>query len=171
MEPKRAVRNLILLTGLLLHGCGFQLRGSSESETGLSSSRLSPIQILGLEDRTFLRRELENRLINAGAEIGGNTAAAASRLRISDQHSDRRTLTVDNAGKVVDYELSESLSFALVDSTGNELLSPQTITLTQTYRSQEIRLLGSEHEEQAVREELWRRISDRILRRLSAQLR
>ena len=71
---------------------------------------------------------------------------------------------------MVEYELRESLGFELADRAGN----PCTHTVRQCdsdLHQQSDAGLGSQQEESYLREDMWRRLSSQILRRLSTQLR
>jgi LPS-assembly lipoprotein len=166
-----ALRILILLAMLiLLQGCGFQLRGTEASGVNLPPD-ISPVQIQGLANRNILKLELENRFLTSGIQITDDAEQAVSVLQITNRRSDRRVLTVDSSGKVIDYELNESLSFNLTDRAGNERVAMQSVNLIQSYTNRATQLLGSEQEETSLREDLWRRLSDQVFRRLSVQLR
>ena len=171
MKPATAVRFATLLTLLvLLQGCGFHLRGSGESAANLPAD-ISPLHIQGLDQRDFLRTELEYIFVNSGIQVTDNASEAASLLRIHSRQSDRRVLTVNNRGKVLEYELLETLSFELTDRAGNVRVPQQSLDLTQIYTYRGRQVLGGQREETYLREDMWRRMSDQILRRISAQLR
>jgi len=169
MNPKTALRNFLLLALLvLLQGCGFHLRGSSVSAN--LPAAISPIHIQGLPSSDVFRQELESQLLNSDAQVTNDAAQAASLMRITNKRSKRRVLTVNSSGKVLEYELKESLSFSLSDRAGNERIPVQSVQLIQIYTNSEDDVLGGEHEEDSLREEMWRRLADQVLRRLSAQL-
>lgn len=171
MKLTTAVHLLILLTLLtLVQGCGYHLRGSGASTADLPAD-ISPLHIQGLAQRDFLRLELENMFLNSGIQVSDNAAEAASLLRITDRQSDRRVLTVNSRGKVVEYELRETLGFELADRAGNLRVPVQSLDLVQIYTNRQEQVLGSQREEDYLREDLLRRMSDQVLRQISAQLR
>ncbi len=168
----RPIHFTLLLTGilLLLQGCGFQLRGTGTDRASLPSS-INPVYIQGPTGGDRLKAELETVLHNADVEATDDPTQAATKLRISDRTSNRRVLSIDGNGKVLEFELNEGLSFDLVDTAGEELISRQRITVTQSYINAEILVLGKQQEEQFLREGMWQRIADQMIRRMVAQLR
>lgn len=166
------VSRIILLLGLALAltGCGFHLRGTNAAVAKLPSS-ISPIYIKGLQLGHYLRTELENRFISSGTAVTEEPLEAAATLRISSLNSDRKVLAVDSSGKIVEYLLTERLTFDLVDRTGAELLQAQPVNMAQSYINPEEQVLGALQEEQTLREDMWRRMVDQIIRRMVAQLR
>lgn len=171
MKTETALQTIIFLALLaLLQGCGFHLRGTGTSAANLPAD-ISPLLIEGLAQRDFLKLELENMFINSGIQVTNDTAEAASILRITGRQSDRRVKTVDSRGKVVEYELRESLGFELADRAGNLRAPIQSVSVIQIYTNRATQVLGSQQEESYLREDMWRRLSSQILRRLSTQLR
>lgn len=171
MKPTTAVRFVTLLALLaLLQGCGFNLRGSGESAANLPAD-ISPLHIQGLDQRDFLRLELEYMFVNSGIQVTDNAAEAASLLHIRSRQSDRRVQTVNSRGKALEYELRESFEFELTDGAGNVRVPAQSLELAQIYTNRGKQVLGGQREENYLREDMWRRMSDQILRRVSAQLR
>jgi len=167
----RPVHLTLLLIGtlLLLQGCGFQLRGTSATSSSLPSG-ISPIYIQGPASGDLLKVELETLLHSADAEATNDPTQAASKLRISDRTSNRRVLSVDGNGKVLEFELNEGLSFDLVDAAGVELVPRQRINVTQSYINAEVQVLGKQQEEQFLREGMWQRMADQMIRRMITQL-
>lgn len=169
MKSIFCLRYLLLLALLaLLQGCGFQLRGGDTSSMEVPAS-IGPLLIQGLPQHDALRLDLEQRLIDSNIEITESAAEATSILRISERKRDRRTQTVDSKGKVLEYELQESLQFQLNDRTGNILVPMQSISANAIYTYQK-QVLGGQQEENFLRKDLWRRLADQIMIRLSKQL-
>lgn len=171
MKIMTAVRYLLLLVlATLVQGCGFHLRGTGASDALLPAD-ISPLYIRGLAHGDFMKLELEDLFVNSDIAVTDNPAEASSTLRITGRKSDRRVQTVDNRGKVVEYELRERLGFELVDRAGNVRVPAQSLELVQIYTNRKNQVLGSQQEESNLREDMWRRMSDQILRRVSLQLR
>lgn len=170
MKPTACCLRYLLLLALLtlVQGCGFQLRGSGTSSMQLPAD-IGPVLIQGLSQHDTLRLELEQRLIDGNIKLAESAADAANILRISERKSDRRTQTVDSKGKVLEYELRESVSFQLNDRAGNQRVPMQSVGTSAIYTYQK-GVLGSKQEENFLRKDLWRRLADQIVIRLSRQL-
>ncbi len=169
-NSKRLTGILLIAVALIIQGCGFHLRGTQSTTATLPQS-ISPLHVAGLEQGNYLKGQLENRLIDSNIQILADSADAASTLRIGSLKSDRRVLAVDSRGKILEYLLTESLRFDLVDAQGVELVPAQTVNMTQAYINPEDQVLGALQEERSLREDMWRRMVDQILRRMAAQLR
>jgi LPS-assembly lipoprotein len=156
---------------LLLQGCGFHLRGSDGTMGASLPASVSPVYIQGLENGGDLRRILEERLYAAGAQLTNDPTAAASQLRISNRSSERRVVAVDGQGKVIEYQLSERLRFSLKGAQDVQWVEPQPVSAVQSYLNPETEVLGKQSEEASLRQDMYRRIADQIVRRLEAQLR
>jgi len=162
---------LLLLLPLLLQGCGFHLRGSGSGPVSQLPADISPVYIQGVNSSDRLYSVLTQALKAGGVEVTGNPDAAASRLQISGRRSDREVLAIDSTGKVIEYELIEGLSFSLIANDGSERVKPQQINVAQSYISADVAILGKADEESALRENMYQRLSDQMVRRLVAQLR
>jgi len=162
----RILVTLILL--LALQGCGFKLRGSSSATLPES---LSPMLIEGLGGNDATRRQLQSLLLESGLQLTPKRAQAGSVLQLQDRQSKRRVIAIDSGGKVVEYELYESLRFSLSNAAGEALLETQQVTLLRTHLNPEVEVLGKQQEEQILRQEMRKDLADQILRRIAAQLR
>ncbi|HEB96813.1 MAG TPA: hypothetical protein ENI96_10340 [Sedimenticola thiotaurini] len=163
---------LLLLLPLLLQGCGFHLRGTGgDSAGGRLPAAISPVYIQGVATGDRLYPALAGALRAGGAGVTTDPAAAASRLLIDGRRSDRRVLSVDSRGKVLEYQLDEGLRFRLVTADGAERVKPQSIDVVQTYLSADVLVLGKAEEERTLRVGMYQRIADQLVRRLVAQLR
>lgn len=160
-----------LLLLALLQGCGFHLRGTEGASKSALPSGVGPVFVQGLSRGDYLRQQIEERLIASQTGFATVADQASSRLRIGNRVSDRRVLAVDSNGKVIEYELRETVAFSLSDTSGATRVPEQSITLMQSYINPETEVLGGAQEEQRLRQEMWRRMADQILRRLAAQLR
>ncbi len=152
---------LTLAVLLILQGCGFHLRGGLQGES-------VPLTYLkgGGDQRggqTGLRGELSR--VNG---ITDNAASAEMALTIISENFTRHVLSVGTTGKVREYELRYVARFAVSDKTGTELLAPQTISLTRDYRFDTTQVLGSNAEEDTLRQDMARDAAQQILRRLQA---
>ncbi len=167
MLVKQPIRTLlpILISVLLLSGCGFQLRGG----VSLPAS-LSPVHIQGIGQQDALHRELTQLIRYGDLETTDHRQQAGSVLLISHRSSDRRVLSVDGNGKVAEYELHEGVRFTLLDGKGRTLVESQPVDTLTTYLNSETEVLGKQQEEQQLRDDIRRDLAAQIMRRLQAQM-
>ncbi|MGV6826601.1 MAG: LPS-assembly lipoprotein LptE [bacterium] len=157
---------LLLLVSVWLAGCGFQPRG----ELPQLSGSLSPMQIKGINNTHPFRRILEDRLVIAGIKLTDDTAANST-LRIHKIKSDRVTLSVDNRNKTVEYEISNSVDFSLLGTSGTTLTERQKISARQILFNPGDDLLGRTQEETLLRRDMYEDIANRIITRIKHQAR
>lgn len=150
---------------LALSACGFQLRGQADLP-----SDISPVFVQGLGEYDPIRRELTAQLGFSDIEITETKAEAGSVLKISARQSEKRVLSVDSHGKVAEYELHESLKFALHDAKGEQLLPEQRVALNRDYINTGEQELGKQEEEQMLRQDMRRDLASEIMRRMQIGL-
>ncbi len=159
-----AVLMVVLLA--LLQGCGFQLRGAAE----LPSS-ISPLYIQGVGEHDPLRRDFRQVFNGANVQLTTDQSKASSILGITRQKQDRRVLSVDSRGKVVEYEIHQSLEFELLDADGASLIERQSVGAQRAYENPETGILGKDQEEKLLRRDLRRDLVRRVIYRMQEQLR
>ena len=154
---------LIALTIATLEGCGFHLREAVELPPSLS-----PLRIHGLGEFDPLRNDLREILTEANVQVTDNPtgASASSILQIHKQNRERRVLSVDEGGKVVEYEIHYGLQFDLVDDNGAQLVKKQGVGVQRAYVNPDTGILGKEQEEVLMRRDMRLELARRIVGRL-----
>jgi LPS-assembly lipoprotein len=169
MRPAASLRSPLLpLLGLLaLAGCGFQLRVAATLPPAVN-----PMLIQGAPAHDLLRVEFENLLEQGGVVLTNQRGEARTILTIQDRKSDKRVLSVDQHGKVAEYELHESVRFRVTRPDGSELVPLQRATISRSYvNTGGEQALGKQAEELLLRDDMRRDLLAQVLRRLEAQLR
>ncbi len=160
-----AIAALVILVTALLSACGFQLRGSVELPAVLKSTLLQagdPWEGVA----AALRIELES----SGARITTQADEATAILRLDNERSQRRVLSVGRGGKASEYELFEEVTFSLQDNRGRVLLEPQTLRLTRDLVFDENQLLGKVSEIDELRNQMRRSLARQIITRIRTSL-
>lgn len=135
---------LALLCVALLLGCGFQLRGKVELPPEMSRT-----YITGLPRFTEFGANLRRQLRANGIEVVDAADESTATLRITRNRRGKRVLSVNDKGKVQEYELSVSVAFE-VKGQDTMLLDNQTISLQREFLFDENDVLGKAQEEQLV---------------------
>ncbi|HEC15205.1 MAG TPA: hypothetical protein ENI99_01315 [Sedimenticola sp.] len=164
-KTRLATWTFILLALAALQGCGFHLRGSAQLPPSIS-----PLRIHGLADLDPLRNDLRQVLTEAGLRVTDKQADAGSILQIYKQDRNRRVLSVDERGKVVEYELHYGLEFDLVDGDGTRLVEKQDVGVQRAYVNPQTGILGKEQEEALMNRDMRLDLARRIVERLQEQL-
>jgi LPS-assembly lipoprotein len=155
---------LVALAGLaaLLAGCGFHLQGALSLPEGVRSvhfatrDQLSPFAV-------ELRRALER----SGASVSGSASGADAVIRVLQERTGRRVLSVSARNTPQEYEIFYMVEFA-IDRAGKEALAPQRLDLTRYFSFDESLLLAKDREEAVLREAMARDLADLVLRQLES---
>lgn len=155
-----------LLLTTLLAGCGFQPRG----ELPQLQAQLSPMQIRGIGVAHQFRRTLEDRLAIAGVSLATDKDVA-SVLQFYRVKFDRQTLSVDDRNKTVEYEISVRADFSLKSTQGDIQLPRQSMAVRRILFNPGTDLLGRTQEEELLRRDMYKELSNQLIVRLQHQAR
>jgi len=155
---------LTVLTAL--QGCGFHLRGNVEA---LPPS-VSPLYIHGLAKFDPLHRDLQQILKEAQVQVTKDRSTAKTALQVLSQNQERRVLSVDNRGKVAEYEIHHALKFNLIAADGTQLVEPQSVGTQYAYENPETDVLGKRQEEETRNRDVRLDLARRIVSRIQEQL-
>jgi LPS-assembly lipoprotein len=156
----RAARAALALT-VALGGCGFRLAGSEHLPAVLAKPYLSV-----KDPYTDFAREFERQLKSSGALLQPGRQDASATIEVTKDLVEQRTLSVSARNIPTDYELRYTVTFD-VKGPDNEILAPQTITLSRDYSFEENVLLAKEHEADILRAQMARDLSTMAMRVLS----
>jgi len=150
----------VLAALLLMAACGFKPRGSVPQV-----SLAEPVQIVGVAKYSALHKSLSNQLQRAGVKLVDKSVDALT-LRISDHRSTSRLLTVDSGNDSVERELEESFKFTLRHPQRGNLIETQPLRVLRILYQPETERLGSDREEDRLRDDMRRDLAKRLLRQL-----
>jgi len=156
---------LVVLLLTALQGCGFQLRGAADLPPSIN-----PLFLSGVGEYDPLRKDLRQMLDGSGVQITADQSKAGAILKVSKQNQDRRVLSVDSRGKVVEYEIHQTLEFELLDAGGAQLMVSQSVGAQRAYENSETGVLGKDQEEKLLRRDLRLDLVRRIVNRMQEQL-
>jgi LPS-assembly lipoprotein len=150
-----------LVLSLALGACGFRLAGSEHLPAVLAKPYLSV-----KDPYTDFSREFERQLKGSGAVLQLGRQDATATIEVTKDLTEQRTLAVSARNIPTDYELRYTVTFA-VKGPDNEILAPQTITLSRDYSFEENELLAKEHEADILRAQMARDLATMAMRVLS----
>jgi LPS-assembly lipoprotein len=102
-----------------------------------------------------------------GATLTPQRTAATAVVHIDQDATGQRVLSVSATNTPTEYEIFYTITYS-VTSGDQELLSPQTLTLTRDYSFDEEALLAMEHEEDILRAALARDLVGIVMSRLAS---
>jgi LPS-assembly lipoprotein len=146
---------------LALSACGFRLAGSRPLPAILARSYLSV-----RDPYTEFAREFEHQLKSSGALVQSVRQNSTATIDVTKDFVEQRTLSVSTRNIPTDYELIYTVTFS-VRGADQELLAPQTISVSKDYSFQENELLATQHEADILREQMARDLVSIAMRRLA----
>ncbi|GAB3465609.1 LPS-assembly lipoprotein LptE [Azotobacter salinestris] len=148
---------LIALTSLL-GACGFQLRGTGETgRLAISELNVSARNAYG-ETQRMLRRQLEA----SGVKV---YAGAPYELVLAREKEERRTASYTSSARSVEYELTSTLEYELLDAR-KQLLGSNELEVQKVYVHDQNNITASTQEAQQLREEMRREMVQQLMLRL-----
>ncbi|WP_283788334.1 LPS assembly lipoprotein LptE [Bermanella sp. WJH001] len=161
MNKKNVIR-ISILTFLvtLLSACGFHLRGQVDLPVGL--------RILNLDAQaaeTMTQNLLRQSMLSNGITLSQD---APYTLKIISESGNRRVLSVTSNAKASEYELTQNLSFKLLDANGEAVSEELNITSYRTLQYDADAEIGKAQEEANLRREMKQNNAYNVLIRLKA---
>lgn len=144
-------------------GCGFQLRGSASLPDEMAVTYIQSAQPFG-----SLVDDFSAALKTRGVSVTEQRSAATAVLQILDDDVEKRVLSVNTAGKVLEYELRQKVRFTVVTAGNETLLEAQSVTMSRDYLYISTDILGKEREDRTVRQTLQRNLVNMAMLRLVA---
>lgn len=159
----RSLLLAVLAFSLLLSGCGFHLRGALPLPEVMART-----YVTGGGGSAFYY-EVENALLNAGAEVVDSADEASAVLTLHSQRLERRVLSLDPEGRAAEYELVLGLVFSLRDQADGTLLADnQRISVVRDFGFDPDNVLAKGDEEAMLRSEMYRLAVAQMMRQLQS---
>ena len=150
-----------------LSACGFHLRGSEALP-----AEMAVTYIQSSDPFSTLVDDFSEALRTRGAKVTERLEDATAVLRIQANDKERDVLSVNTSGKVLEYELRQTIEFAVATTAENlPIVESQTVTMRRAYLYKSTDVLGSEREKDAVRHTLQKNLVNMAMLRIAAAAR
>lgn len=159
----------LLLTCCLafsLSACGFQLRGSAALPDEMAVTFIKSNRPWG-----SLVEDFAEALRTHHVKVTEDRDEATAVLEIITDAQEKDVLSVNSAGKVLEFQLRQSIQFAVTTSDKLPLLEPQTVTMTRDYLYSSTDVLSSEREQVVVSRALQRELVHLAMLRITTAAR
>ena len=160
-----AARVFILLSLIMLTACGFKLRGDVELPPILQETYIESGNPF-----TGMARALRVELEASGARIVESSEQATAVLKIVNERSENRILSVGSTGKASEYELFDEVTFQLTDQSGKILVKQQNLRMIRDLVFDENKLLGKVSEGEQLHVQMRRSLARQIITRINVEL-
>lgn len=143
-------------------GCGYRLAGKADLDPVFESTHVS-YQNLGQK----MAKLLEERFKANQIELVDQDEASAL-VTVLYEQTERDILSVDEEGKVREYELILTVGIDVQDSRGKKLINNQSVRLSRSFLFEISEVLGKTSEEQQIYDEMRADAARLIIYRLQA---
>lgn len=156
----------LLVVGLLeIAGCGFYLEGTRALPESVAATYLETER-----PYTAFYDSLRDALRARGTRIVDSRQEAGAVLRIIEDSTGERILSVSARNIPREYEIFYSVTFSL-ESAGTSLIPPESLVATRSYTYDETQVLGKAAEEEVLRQSLAEDLARQVLRRMEGERR
>ncbi len=154
-----------MLLGLLsaVAGCGFHPRGSSALPSEMAVTFIKSGQPYG-----SLVDDFSAALQAQGGHLTRQRSEATAILHIVSNEIEKRILSVDTAGKVLEYEIRQTIRFSVETSEKLPLVELQEVSLARSYIFSSAEALSTEREDKIIRKTLQRNLVNLAMLRITA---
>jgi len=153
---------LTLALALAVGGCGFHMQGATALPQGIDK-----VYVSGKDELSPFSVELRRALDDAGAAAAPSAGEADAVIRVTQDRTGRRVLSVSARNTPQEYQVFYAVEFS-INRGDEQAVKPQAIELTRTYSFSESDLLAMDREENILREAMARDLAGLVLRRLES---
>jgi len=157
--------SLLLMCAVFISACGFHLRGSVAISL---PPGVEPIYIGGIKAGDQLAVELRNLLGAQNIQLSDNPASANYQLRIVEQNQDRRSAALGDGARTAEYQLTNTVTFEMLDTKGRRVFGPNSITERKNMRNDPNQVISTNQEEKIIRREMLRNLAAKIARQIQS---
>jgi LPS-assembly lipoprotein len=158
----RAATLFVVLLALSLAGCGFKMQGATKLPAGLDRVYLST-----KDELSPFAVELRRALGSAGAAAAISPAESDAVVRILQDRTGRRVLSVSTRNTPQEYQIFYEVEYS-VQQGDQQVVAPQKVELTRAISFSESDVLAKDREERILRDAMARDLADLVLRRLES---
>ena len=152
---------LLAVPTLQLGACGFRLQGAVTYPDFMATTYIET------SDRyTDFYRGLREALERGGVEVVESTVAAGALIRIDEDRTGQKVLTVSGRNVPTEYDVFYSVSYS-VWREGVQVLPMRTLVKRQDYTYDSTLVLGKSREEQELREAIAAALVQQVSRQLA----
>ncbi len=159
MSPPSLPGMLTLVTVLLLHGCGFQLRGTANLPYETLHVAAPNTSTAAHEIRRSVAASSKTRLVDT-------PKAAQATLQLVSEAREKVILSLSGGGRVREYQLRYRLTYRLLDNANRELRPTLQIQLHRDLSYHDADTLPKESEEALLYRDMQADAVSQLLRQL-----
>ena len=154
---------MAIAIGVLLTGCGFQLRGQADL----------PFERIYVETDGFSLFAAElMRIIQSSnqVEVMDDPEEAEVILKVINEQRERKILSLQSSGSVAEFLFVYRVNYRVMDNKRKDLVAPSEISLRRAMQYDDTVILGKQSEEELLFRDMQADAVQQMLRRLSVVL-
>lgn len=148
---------------LLISACGYHLRGALELPQGMKNVYLEG-------GSAQLREQFKRAMETSSMQLSNSPENAGIIVKIFDEDSRRRVLSLSSGGVANDFELSYRFEYELLDSKNKVLMPRQPIEIKREYYNDQVQVIAKGNEEAVIRDEMYQQAVRSIVNRARVAL-
>jgi LPS-assembly lipoprotein len=156
-------KSVILITALLLSACGYHLRGALDLPAGMNNVYLEG-------GSAQLQEQFKRAMEISSVPLANSPETAGIIVKIFDEDSQRRVLSLGSGGTANDFELSYRFDYELVDAKNKVLSARQPIEIKREYYNNQVAVIAKDNEEAVIRNEMYQQAVRTIVNRARVAL-
>ena len=141
-------KSVIVLIALLLSACGYHFRGAFELPVSMKNIFLDG-------GSAQLQAQFKKAMDLSSIPIAASAEAAGIVIRIFDENSQRRVLSLAATGVANDFELGYRMEYEIVDAKDKVLMGRQPLEIKRVYYNDQMALIAKESEETIIKNEMY----------------
>jgi len=154
---------VILIMALLISACGYHLRGALELPQGMKNVYLEG-------GSAQLREQFQRAMEVSSVQLASSPESAGLIVKIYEEDSRRRALSLSSGGTANDFELSYRFEYELLDSKNKVLMPRQPIEIKREYYNDQVAIIAKGNEESTIRDEMYQQAVRSIVNRARVAL-
>ena len=156
------MRLLVIMTAVLLTACGFHLRGQ-----GAFAMPFQKLYVQSPNDYAPFINDLKSAFQRNHVQITESPEQAQLTLQIVSEISDKQILSLNSAGRVIEYRLQYHISLRAYDQQQHDWIAPQEITLLRNFPYDDTQILAKQQEEALLYQNMRVDAVEQVLRRMN----
>jgi LPS-assembly lipoprotein len=141
-------KSVILIMALLLSACGYHLRGALQLPAGMKYVYLEG-------GSPELRGQFMRAMQISSVPVASSPETAGMIVKIFDEDSQRRVLSLGSGGTANDFELGYRFEYEIVDSKNKVLSARQPVEIKREYYNNQLAIIAKDNEELVIRNEMY----------------
>jgi LPS-assembly lipoprotein len=141
-------KSVILLMLLLLSACGYHLRGALNLPSNIKSVYLEG-------GSASLQEEFNKSMAASSVAIAASEQSAGLIIKITNEISDRRILSLSTGGAANYFELGYEFDYELIGPNEKILMPRQLVSIKREYYNNQQAVIAKDNEEIIIRNEMY----------------